>query len=142
MRISRYRGFVIAILTRNEHCPPHLHVGTSDWDARYQFSFWHNGVSLWDVIPAKNAPTARLLEELRQVIKLTSNLRRARKLWWISRQTVCMDQLRWDSRTASVVSPKQEVANTLEIESAIYDVAKYQTVLSLRGQAGPLIIQL
>lgn len=142
MRISRYRGFVIAILTRNEHCPPHLHVGTSDWDARYQISFWHNGVSLWDVIPAKNAPTARLLEELRQVIKLTSNLRRARKLWWISRQTVCMDQLRWDSRTASVVSPKQEVANTLEIESAIYDVANYQTVLSLRGQAGPLIIQL
>ena len=54
MKVCIYNGLVIAILTRNEHCPPHVHVGPQEWDARFEFSFWHNGVRLWDVEPVQN----------------------------------------------------------------------------------------
>ena len=35
---------------------PQDHVGTVKWDARFQFSFWHNSVRLWSVTPAENEP--------------------------------------------------------------------------------------
>ena len=76
MKVCTHMGLDIAVLTRNEHCPPHVHVGTDKWDARFQFSFWHNGVRLWDVTPAQNAPNATVLEDLRQVLKLPKHLRR------------------------------------------------------------------
>jgi hypothetical protein len=78
MKVCAHRGLVVAIFTRNEHCPPHVHVGTAQWEARFEFSFWHNSVSLWDVVPAKNTPSVTLLEELRQVIKQVPNLKQAR----------------------------------------------------------------
>ena len=46
MKVCSHKGLVIAVLTRNEHCPPHVHVGAARWDARFLFSFWHNGVRL------------------------------------------------------------------------------------------------
>ena len=95
MRVCVCRGLVMAVLTRNEHCPPHAHVGTDRWDARFEFSFWHNGVRLWDVLAAQNMPSASLLEELRQVLKQGVNLQRARRLWWSSRQTLCLDNQQW-----------------------------------------------
>ncbi|WP_279117234.1 hypothetical protein, partial [Acidithiobacillus thiooxidans] len=89
MKVCTHRGLLIAVLTRNEHCPPHVHVGTSDWNARFEFSFWHNGVRLWDVMPIQESPSAGLLEEIRQAIRRAENLHCARKLWWQSRQTLC-----------------------------------------------------
>jgi len=75
MKICTYHGLIIAVLTRNEHCPPHVHVGAADWEARFEFSFWHNGVRLWDVIPAQNQPTIAVLEGLRQALKNPQHLR-------------------------------------------------------------------
>ncbi|MHB8201987.1 MAG: hypothetical protein ACYDD9_14385, partial [Acidithiobacillus sp.] len=69
MKVCTHRGLLIAVLTRNEHCPPHVHVGTDDWNARFEFSFWHNGVRLWDVMPIQESPSAGLLEEIRQAIR-------------------------------------------------------------------------
>ena len=86
MKVCKHAGLTIAVLTRNEHCPPHVHVGTEKWDARFQFSFWHNGVRLWDVMPAQNEPSAAVLEGLRLALKQPAHLRRARDLWWSSRQ--------------------------------------------------------
>ena len=79
MKVCIYNGLVIAILTRNEHCPPHVHVGPQEWDARFEFSFWHNGVRLWDVEPVQNRPTDRLLEAIRQEIKKPEHHRLARE---------------------------------------------------------------
>lgn len=73
MKVCEHRGLVVAVLTRNEHCPPHVHVGTDDWDARFEFSFWHDGVRLWDVLPAQNMPSVALLQELRQALKQAAN---------------------------------------------------------------------
>ena len=53
--------------------PPHVDVGTDDWDARFEFSFCHGGVRLWDVLPAQKMPSVALLEELRQVLKQAAN---------------------------------------------------------------------
>lgn len=142
MRVCAHRGLVIAVLTRNEHCPPHVHVGTDQWDARFEFSFWHHGVRLWDVLPAKNMPSVALLEELRQVLKQAANLKRARKLWWRSRQTLCLDNQQWDPAVQEVVSPKANRPGALAIQSARFDGVRYRTVLTLAGQAQPLEIQL
>ena len=34
VKIIRYRNYTLAVLTRDEHCPPHAHVGSSEWEAR------------------------------------------------------------------------------------------------------------
>lgn len=34
VKITSYRNYTLAVLTRDEHCPPHVHVGSSEWDAR------------------------------------------------------------------------------------------------------------
>jgi hypothetical protein len=59
MKVCTHQGLQMAVLTRNEHCPPHVHVGSVDWEARFEFSFWHNGVRLWDVVPVKNKLVAK-----------------------------------------------------------------------------------
>lgn len=142
MKVCVHRGLVIAVLTRNEHCPPHAHAGTDKWDARFEFSFWHDGVRLWDVLPAQNVPSAPLLEELRQVLKQGVNLKRARELWWSSRQTMCLDNQQWDTAAQEVVSPRAKRPGALDIQSGHFDASRYRTVLKLAGQTLPLEIQL
>lgn len=142
MKVCVHRGLVIAVLTRNEHCPPHVHAGTDQWDARFEFSFWHAGVRLWDVLPAQAIPSASLLEELRQVLKQSANLKRARELWWSSRQTLCLNNQQWDAAAQEVVSPRSKRPNALDIQSGHFDGSKNRTFLKLAGQALPLEIQL
>lgn len=142
MKVCRHQGLLIAILTRNEHCPPHVHVGTEKWDARFTFSFWHNGVRLWDVIPARHEPSAVVLEDLRLVIKRPVHLRKARGLWWHSRRTLCLDRQWWDVAGEEAVHPATRRAGALEIESAHFDAQAYRTVLKLAGRTAPLEIEL
>jgi hypothetical protein len=142
MKVCSHNGLVIAILTRNEHCPPHVHVGTAKWDARFLFGFWHNGVRLWDVTPAQHDPTAAVLEDLRQALKLPAHLRKARELWWHSRQTLCLENQQWDMAADEVVGPKDRRPGALAIESARFDAQGYKTVLQLAGQTSPLEIAL
>jgi len=142
MKVCKHKGLDIAVLTRNEHCPPHVHVGTDKWEARFQFSFWHNGVRLWDVTPAQNEPNAAVLEELRQVLKLPKPLHRARELWWSSRQSVCLDNQQWDVASEEVVSPKARRPGALDIVSARFEAQGYRTILQLAGQTSPLEIEL
>ena len=127
MKVCLHKGLLIAVLTRNEHCPPHVHVGTANWDARFAFSFWHNGVALWDVTPERNEPSVALLEELRQVIKQRAHLKRAREAWWVSRQTLCMENMLWDTAAQEAVSPRARRVNAHLIESARFEAAEYRT---------------
>lgn len=141
MNVCTHNGLVIAVLTRNEHCPPHVHVGTEKWEARFVFSFWHNGVRLWDVTPEQNEPNAALLEELRQLIRRPDHLRRAREHWWNSRQTLCLDNQQWDPGSEEVVAPKAKRPMARKILSARFDARAYKTVLELAG-SDPLEIEL
>lgn len=142
MKVCTHDGLDIAVLTRNEHCPPHVHVGTEKWDARFEFSFWHDGVRLWDVTPEQNEPKAAILEDLRQALKLPVNLRRAREHWWYSRSTVCLDNQLWDTKDDEIVAPKDKRPNAKKILSARFDKQRYRTVLLLAGAATPLEIEL
>ena len=131
MRVCAHRGFVFAVLTRDEHCPPHVHVGTEKWEARFEFGFWDNSVRLWDVVPAQGSPSTSLLEELRQVLKKSENLKKARELWWKSRQTVCLENQHWDASAQAVVSPRGRRSAAVPILSAHFDSRTYRTVLTL-----------
>ena len=142
MKVCLYNGLVIAILTRNEHCPPHVHVGPREWDARFEFSFWHNGVRLWDVEPVQNRPTDRLLEAIRQEIKKPEHLRRARELWWQSRQTLCLENKHWVIDDERLASPQERRPDTRLILAGRFDAESYRTLLTLEGETAPLEIQL
>jgi hypothetical protein len=131
MRVCAHHGLVFAVLTRDEHCPPHVHVGTDKWEARLEFGFWDSGVGLWDVVPARRSPSASLLEELRQVLRKPDNLKKARQLWWRSRQTVCLENQHWDPRTQAVVSPSARRTGAVAILSAHFDTGRYRTTLIL-----------
>lgn len=142
MKVCTHQGLLIAVLTRNEHCPPHVHVGSAAWEARFEFSFWHDGVRLWDVVPVKNQPSAAVLEGLRQALKEPQHLRRARECWWLSFQALCLVNQMWDAQSKEVVSPKDKRQGATLIQTAIFDDLRYQTVLQLKGANSPVEIPL
>ncbi len=142
MKICLHNGLLIAVLTRNEHCPPHVHVGTNKWEARFEFSFWHSGLRLMDVVPTQNQPTYSVLEDLRQVLKLPKHLRRAREIWWLSTQTVCLDNQLWEARVSKVVNVRHQMHDAFVIKSAHFDPQEYKTLLSFLGQTDSVEIKL
>lgn len=142
MKICTHKGLAIAVLTRNEHCPPHVHVGSDKWQARFEFGFWHNGVRLLDVVPMQNQPTVAVLEDLRQVLKQPANLRRAREIWWRSLQTVCLANRLWDTDLDEAVSTNDRRPSIRVIDAARFDASSYKTVLRLAGQFNFLEIEL
>ena len=141
MKVATYKGYTLAILTRNEHCPPHVHVGTADWEARFKFSFWHDDVCLWDVVPVQKAPKLALLEQLRQTLMKPANLRKARERWWQGLQRVCLENLMWQPTTQDVVSPKSALPGARKIVSARFEAVPYKTVLQLGGHPEPVEIE-
>ncbi|WNV06055.1 hypothetical protein RP726_06455 [Candidatus Methylospira mobilis] len=142
MKVCIHNGLLIAVLTRNEHCPPHVHVGANEWEARFEFSFWHNGVRLLDVLPVQNKPTVAVLENLRQTIKQPSHLRRAREIWWRNLQTVCLINQLWDTEASEVASAKNRQSSASIIKDARFDAGAYKTVLQLEGQSNFMEIRL
>lgn len=142
MKICTHRGLLIAVLTRNEHCPPHVHVGSAQWEARFEFSYWHNGVRLWDVVPVQKKPTVAILESLRQVLQKPANLRRARACWWQSMESVCLVNQWWDeARQEAGASPEKRLSAKV-VQTAHFDVPRYRTVLQLKGASSPVEIEL
>lgn len=121
MKVCTHRGHDVVVLTRNEHCPPHVHSGSAQWEARLRFSFWEDGIDLLDVVPDRNRPSAAWLSELQRVLFLPENLKRTRVLWWRSRQTVYLDNQWWDTRLHQVVEAKTKRAGRQRIWRATFD---------------------
>lgn len=142
MKVCTHQGLLIAVLTRNEHCPPHVHVGSTQWEARFEFSFWHNGVRLWDVVPGQERPTVAVLEGLRQVLKHPPHLRRARECWWHGMQALCLVNQVWDAQRQEVASPQAKRAGAKVIQSAVFDAQRYRTILQVKGASSPVEIEL
>lgn len=65
-----------------DHCPPHatFREQTGEWVIRIAFSFRDAGVALMSIIPAKNRPSAAIVNELAQAV--LRNLSECRRLWW------------------------------------------------------------
>lgn len=142
MKVCTYQGLLIAVLTRNEHCPPHVHISAPQWEARFEFSFWHNGVRLWDVVPAQQQPKIAVLEGLRQVLKTPIHLKRARACWWHSMKSLCLVNQLWDEVAQEVVSPHDKRLRTQVIQAASFDEQRYRTILQLAGNTHSVEIEL
>jgi hypothetical protein len=138
MKVFVHQGQLDAVLTRNEHCPPHRHLGSSDWEARFEFSFWHNGVRLWDVVPLRNSPKVDVLESLRQAIKAPVHLRRARECWWQSKQALCLVNQVWDEQRQEIAPPPQKRQGARLIQTAVFEAQRYRTILQLKGTPVPV----
>ncbi len=78
MRIGTYKGCVISVFLRDEHCPPHVHVRGTGWDARFRFSFLDDGVELWDVDPERRRPPGAVLLGICQALRQRHYPARAR----------------------------------------------------------------
>jgi hypothetical protein len=142
MKVCTHQGLLMAVLTRNEHCPPHVHVGSTQWEARFEFSFWHNGVRLWDVVPLQEQPKVPVLEGLRQALKHPAHLRRARECWWHSMQALCLVNQVWDEQRQEVAAPQEKRPGARMIQSAVFDAQRYRTILQVKGASSPVEIEL
>ncbi|MCU1750944.1 DUF4160 domain-containing protein [Pseudomonas sp. 6D_7.1_Bac1] len=129
MKVCSYKGFALVVMLRDEHCPPHVHVDAGTWSARFIFSFWHNGVELWDVLPHSCRPPLAVLEGLRQALKQPAHLRRTRSIWWVKLQTTCLCNQLWDWQAKEVVV-KGFASATYRIASAHYEVKDNKTLMA------------
>jgi hypothetical protein len=142
MKVCTHRGLLMAAPTRSEHCPPHVHVGSSDWKARLEFSFWHDGVRLMGVVPSHRQPTVAVLEGLRQALKTPTHLHRARLCCWQAMQSVCLVKQLWDEPAGEVAVPQDKRPGARVIEAALFDAQRYRTILQLKGASSPVEIAL
>ncbi|MHC8341143.1 DUF4160 domain-containing protein [Pseudomonas sp. HLT2-19-2] len=129
-------------MLRGEHCPPHVHVDAGTWSARFKFSFWHSGVELWDVVPLSRRPPLAVLEGLRQTLRQSTYLRRARGIWWCKLKTACLDNQLWDWQANEVVVLKRMASTTYVIGSAYYEPEGNKTLLTLMGAPEGVEIEL
>ncbi|WP_060078581.1 DUF4160 domain-containing protein [Burkholderia ubonensis] len=127
MKVADHKGRRIAVLTRDEHCPPHVHVDGGTWSARFEFAFWHNGVHFLDIQPAN---TTFSTAELKAIIAtIRANLPKARKIWWQVVKDVCLINKYWDHNSTSVVSSASGKKGLVRIADGTYDHIQSQTIL-------------
>ena len=126
MRVGAYKGYVISVFIRDEHCPPHVHVRGKGWDARFRFSFLDGEVELWDVEPERRRPPMAVLKEIRATI-----MQRARRIWWEKLQTVCLENHSWNWDAGELVPGLVIRHGVYVIASARHDVIAQRTILNL-----------
>lgn len=107
MLIGRFEGLGIEVLTRDEHCPPHVHVDGDSWQARFEFAYWHDDVTLYS-LAGKRLPSQRKIDNLCRMIEQPAVLRKARKAFWNAVHSVCLNNQRWDPLRNQVVDPKSD----------------------------------
>ncbi|WP_025108745.1 hypothetical protein [Pseudomonas sp. H1h] len=134
MKVCSYKGLSIRIMLRDEHCPPHAHVDAGAWNARLQFSFWHNDIDLWDVVPISRRPPMAVLQGLCRSLGQTAHLRRARGIWWSGLRTVCLDNQVWDCESNEVPVMKPVTDTTYRIGAARYEPEEDKVLLTLVGK--------
>ncbi|WP_186205873.1 DUF4160 domain-containing protein [Burkholderia gladioli] len=127
MKVADYNGRRIAVLTRDEHCPPHVHVDGGTWSARFEFAFWHNGVHFMDVYPANTTISSTELKAITKIIQ--RNLRRARRFWWKMGQDICLTNKYWSHPAVRVVRPGPFATGLVRIAGGTYDGSRGLTTL-------------
>ncbi|MCK1783553.1 DUF4160 domain-containing protein [Pseudomonas sp. TNT11] len=131
MKVGTYKGHVISVFLRDEHCPPHVHVRGKQWDARFRFSFLDGRVELWDVDPERRRPPRGILEGIRQALMQRHVLARVRRIWWEKLQTVCLENHSWDWDADEVLPGLIIRRGVYVIANARHDVARQRTLLNL-----------
>lgn len=126
-------GLYVELRTRDEHCPPHVHVENEEvpWEARLAFSFVDNAVRLMDVDPIDDAPSTRTIDRIKAAI--AANLPKCRTEWWARVGTCCIDN-RWTlvSGDGAVTVLARRETGAVQIGRAIYDPPGGQVALILK----------
>jgi hypothetical protein len=126
-------GLYVELRTRDEHCPPHVHVENEEvpWEARLAFSFIDNVVRLLDVDPIEDAPSTRTIDRIKAAI--VSGLPKCRAEWWTRVGTCCVDN-RWTqvSRGGPVIVLVRREAGAVQIGRANYDAQADQVTLIMK----------
>jgi hypothetical protein len=130
MKVAQHKGMRIAVLTRDEHCPPHVHVDGGDWTARFQFAFWHNGVSFWD------SEGKEISEGLKAEISATikAALPKARKAWIAAVKKTCLENRFWNVASEKLErSGRTRGFGVSKIVSGTYDATRCLTTILLEN---------
>jgi len=126
-------GLYVELRTRDEHCPPHVHVEDEEvpWEARLAFSFIGNAVRLMDVDPIEDAPSTRTIDRIKAAI--ASNLPRCRTEWWTRVSTCCVDN-RWIrvSRNGTVTVLARREVGAVQTGRAVYASGTRQVTLVMK----------
>ncbi len=129
-------GLYVELRTRDEHCPPHVHVENEEvpWEARLAFSFVSDAIRLMDVDPIKDAPSTRTIDRIKAAI--VSNLPRCRAAWWAKVGMCCLDN-RWaqisQDGTVTVLARREKGA--IQIGAAAYEPQTEQMTLTMMDGA-------
>ena len=126
-------GLYVELRTRDEHCPPHVHVENEavPWEARLAFSFIGRTVRLMDVDPIEEAPSTRTIDRIKAAI--VGNLPKCRAEWWARVGTCCVDN-RWCqvARDGTVTVLARRQAGAAQIVSAVYQPQAGQVMLIMK----------
>ncbi|SDK71116.1 MULTISPECIES: hypothetical protein [Stenotrophomonas] len=132
MKITSHNGHDLIIQSR-DHCDPHVHIKSPNWDVRLRFSFWKDDVEYWDTRPVRNKPAAALIESLRRALMDPQALRRARREWWRAMGSTCVENKQW-ILTQEVVSDVENYEDpSLRIIKSSFDNAHNRTLLILEN---------
>lgn len=129
-------GLHVELRTRDEHCPPHLHVENEEvpWEARLAFSFVSDVVRLMDIDPVEDAPGTRTIDGIKAAI--ATNLPRCRAGWWAKVGTGCLDN-RWArvSQDGMVTLLAKREKGAIQIGTATYEPQTGQMTLTMKDGA-------
>jgi hypothetical protein len=129
-------GLHVELRTRDEHCPPHVHVENRavPWEARLVFSFVSDLVRLLDIDPIEDAPSTRTIDWIKTAI--AANLSRCRAEWWAKVGTACLDN-RWVLvlRDGMVTILARREKGAIQIGTATYEPRTGKTTLITKDGA-------
>ena len=106
MKLCAVAGVDVRILTRNEHCPPHVHADGPDLNARFRCSFWNNDVALIDITTKHGLRDARRIRTVREALAAPDMLLRARTMWWNSMRDLCLVHQCWDEAKCALADAR------------------------------------
>ncbi len=130
-------GLYVELRTRDEHCPPHVHVENEEvpWEAQFAFSFVDDAVRLMDVDPVGDAPSTRTIDRIRVAIAV--NLPTCRERWWRMASTCCLHN-RWTrvGPDGTVIVLAKREPGAVQIARAAYTPHAGQVTLIMKDAPG------
>jgi hypothetical protein len=130
--VSAATGAVIYAFA-DDHCPPHVHARHrgEGWVARVRFSYVGSEVELISIVPLKNVPLQRVVNELLDDIQ--AQLMDCRRSWWTTRQTTCLaNQWAVAPAASEIKLCPERTREAKQIADASYDPATEQLRVTFR----------
>ncbi len=125
----------VFLKTRDEHCPPHVHIGHrgEGWEAKIGFSYVDDTVSVMEIYPSRGRPTLATMNAA--MAEIVANLTDCRSKWLKVVPDLDLNN-KWVQISADgkVRLLRQKTKKAVRIQSASYDPGT--CVVTLRMQDG------